>query len=108
MTQQNDLQQVLFSRSLGKRGLQGAALAFLLVMILVLTGPGLDENWVLIPISLVTIGGACGAIFYHVADYMRQQRGWSKIWINILCTLVYIAGLYLSLVYALSLVGLWD
>jgi len=108
MTQLTELTQVLFSKSLGKRGLQGAALAFLLVMILILTGPGLDGEWILVPISLVTIGGACGGVFFYLANHLRQQRGWSKIWVNLVCFFVYGVGLYLSLIYALSLVGLWD
>ena len=108
MTQQDQLQQEVFSKTLLKRMLQGAAFALLLVMIIILTGPGLDEDWVLVPISFVTAGGALGGLFYHVADYVRLQRNWSKVWINILCVIVYLIGLYLSLILALDRVGLWD
>jgi len=108
MTQQSDFMQVLFSRMLVKRALQGAALALVLVSILIVAGPGMDESWVLVPMSLVTFGGACGGVFFHLAHTIRQLRNWSKAWINFLCLLVYIAGLYFSLVYALSLTGHWD
>jgi hypothetical protein len=65
-------------------------------------------KWVFLPMLTVSIAGACGGAFYYLADYFRIQNGWNKLLVNIVSLLCYVAGLWLSLVFALSLVGLWD
>jgi hypothetical protein len=107
MTRQNELMQLIYSKLLWKRALIGAVIALVLVNIYV-AGFGKYGAWIFWPISTVTVGGACGGIFYHLMDYVRQYGGWKKAAANILSVLVYILGLWLSLVAGLSQVGYWD
>jgi hypothetical protein len=109
MTWQNELQRGLNSRFLLIRALQGAGIALVLLMIFLLLPKNIVYgSWVLWPMLTVAIGGACGGIFYHLTGFLRSQGGWIKVAVIILCVLVYIVGLWLSLVYGLSVVGLWD
>jgi hypothetical protein len=105
----NELQRILLSRSLGKRSLQGAGLALLLLIILLsVLGASDDGFWIFLVMTSVTIGGASGGAFYHLLDQLVKPSGWKKLFFNIACGIIYFTGLWLSLVYALSLVGLWD
>ena len=106
MIKQNEINQILQSKYLIKRALLGAGMA--LVMVSLFLVRELDEMWSLLPVTAVTLAGAFGGVFYHIADHLRQQKGWNKILINIFCALVYLAALYMSLVLALAITGHWD
>jgi hypothetical protein len=111
MTWQSELQQILQSKTLIKRALQGAGIALILICIFILgaaTANAEFGSWVVWPILAVTAGGAGGGIFYCLMDLLRTQGGWKKALANIASILVYIAALYCSLILALSALGLWD
>jgi len=76
MTWQNEIQHHLFSKTLLKRALQGAGIAFVLISIFIigaLTAEAKSGSWVFIPIVAVTIGGAFGGAFYCIMDLFRHQ-----------------------------------
>lgn len=111
MTWQNEIQQLLFSKTLIKRALQGAGIAFVLIAVFILGTLAADAKagtWLLIPIAAVTAGGALGGAFYCMMDLFRHQGGWKKIAVNIISVLVYFLTLYLSLILALNAMGLWN
>lgn len=111
MNFQSELLTVLRSKTLIKRALQGAALAFLLMsifLIVVKKGRVDFEPWEFLALASVTVGGACGGIFYNVMDIFRIQGGRKRLLANIVSVLVYIVGLYLSLVLSLNATGQWD
>src|SRR5688572_5255781 len=110
MNLQSELLTILRSKVLIKRALQGAGIAFLLMCIfLVVARKGkMDlEPWEFLAVASVTIGGACGGIFYNVMDIFRIQGGWKRKMANVISVLVYIVGLYLSLVLSLNATGQW-
>lgn len=114
MTAHNQLRLLLDVNVLGKRMAQGAGIAFVLLVLFFTVvfftsknSIGLG-NKIFVPIMSVTVGGACGGLFYYLMGYVRMYGGWKKVFANITSLLVYIIGLWLSLVYGLSLIGLWN
>ena len=111
MTWQNELQHILFSKTLIKRALQGAVIALVLITVFILgalTANGNTGNWVFLPIAAVTVGGAFGGAFYCFMGLFRNQGGWKKVLADVASVLVYFIILYMSLILALSALGLWD
>lgn len=111
MTWQTELQNSLFSKFLLKRSLQGAGIAFVLISIFLLgaaTGNMHAGTWILVPLTVVPVGGAFGGAFYSIMDLLRNHGGWKKALANVSSVLVYFIILYLSLVLALFAVGLWN
>jgi hypothetical protein len=111
MTLQNELQNILRSKTLIKRALQGAGIGFILIFIFISIarkGNMNLESWELLAVASVTLGGAFGGVFYNVMDIFRIQGGWKKVLANVASVLVYIVTLYLSLVLSLNATGQWD
>ena len=110
MTQQNKLWDIIVSPALWKRALQGAGLGLLLLIIFMsAVGVITDGPWVCMPMVTVLIGGAGGGAFFHLMhNIWHLDNLWKKVLVNTICFVVYIVSLWLSLVFALSLVGLWD
>jgi membrane associated rhomboid family serine protease len=110
MTLQNDLLQLLRSRTLITRALQGAGLGLLLITIFILGALAANVNagtWMFLPMTVVTIAGAFGGVFYCVMGLLRKEGGWKKHIANVVSVLVYFIILYFSLILGLSVVGLW-
>lgn len=113
MTGHNQLQPDFFHpANLAKHTFRGAALAFGLVSlwivsILIAGATSIGASF-LVPLGMATIGGSCGGVFYSFMDYLRYQAGWKKTMANVVSVMVYVVGVYLSLVLGLSMVGEWD
>lgn len=110
MTLQNDLLQLLRSRTLITRALQGAGLGLLFITIFILGALAANVNagtWMFLPMAVVTVAGAFGGIFYCLMDLLRKEGGWKKLLANVTSVLVYFVILYFSLILGLSVVGLW-
>ncbi len=109
MTRQSELLQLIFTRTLWKRALAGAGIGLLMVLILLtIVGAINDGSWIFVPMLTVAISGACGGAFYHVVSVLRIEEGWKRVLAYALSAVVFLIGLWLGLVYGLSLVGLWD
>lgn len=124
MTTNNQYQ--LHTFSFGRTVLFGAGLGFILVssflsLMYFLTDGGLGLGaMVVLPLSTVTIGGAftslrsmiaalgVGGVFFYLMDFVRQHGTGAKVLANIISALVYFAGLWISLVFALAITGHWD
>jgi hypothetical protein len=104
--------QNIHRASLFMRALQGGFLSFSLLGIFLLTmillGRETFDPLFLIPLGTIAIGGACGGIFFYLMDYVRQYGGWKKVVANILCVPVYFVAMWMSLVFGLAQIGLWD
>jgi hypothetical protein len=114
MNAQHQLLQHYNFFDLAKRALLGAIIAFTLLGLFVLNNqvssddPIHLESYLLVPFLFISIGGACGGTFYYLMEPVRKKGMVQKVMINILCFLVYVVGLWMSLVFGLSLVGLWN
>jgi hypothetical protein len=113
MTTPHEIPQNLRPDSIGKRALQGAGVAFTLVAafltFLLVVGEDMAMGlWILPPVLIPALGGALGgAVFYLMHQYLPLE-GWKKPAANLLFGLVFIAGLWMSMVLGLAIVGLWD
>ncbi|HYC28067.1 MAG TPA: hypothetical protein VEB42_04610 [Chitinophagaceae bacterium] len=108
MTQQNDLQQLLYSRFLGIRLMVGATIPVTLLNLFLLIKGIKYEDYVFVPMTTVAIGGALGAISFHVLDYMRTRGSWNKAVVYTAGVIMYALAVWVSLVGGLSVIGLWD
>jgi hypothetical protein len=107
MTQRNESQtQPIHTASLGKRMLQGAGIALILITIFLFGAgepdPGWPRLWMLRPLVIVPLAGAMGGVFYYYMDHLRYQGGWKKALAIILSLMVYIIGLWLGTVLGLD------
>lgn len=92
-----------------RRALQGAALAVVLLIAFLTAAGAIDKGtWVFTPAATVAVGGACGGGFYYVMNHLRRHTGCNRALVNVFCLAVYAVGLWLSLIFGLSLVGLWN
>ena len=90
-----------------KRALSGAGIALLLLAVILLI-VGEIESWLYIPIITTSIGGACSGLFYYlVHDFFSKDYKYGKL-IKVFCGICFIIIFWLSLVFALAQVGLWD
>ena len=107
MTHGNDLTTPqIHPASLGKRMLQGAGVALILISLFLLSADQADPSWprlwMLRPLIIVPLAGATGGVFYYFMDLLRYQGGSKKILANILSLVVYIIGLWLGTVLGLD------
>ena len=107
MTQQNDLQQLLYSRFLGIRLLVGATIPVTLLNIFLLLQGITYKDYVFVPMTTIAIGGALGAMSFHVLDYIRSCGGWNKAIVYAASIVMYILAVWISLVGGLAVIGLW-
>jgi hypothetical protein len=107
MTGENQLQRNTHAASIGKRALQGATIAVILLTVFFLGAEARPEVRLLLPMGAVAISGACNGVFYYLMDRMRQQGSWQKLVANVICVVVFFFSTWLSLVFALAMVGLW-
>src|SRR5688572_18541859 len=108
MTWQNELQQIIRSKSLFRRALQGAAIAFILinVFVYIVQKVKMDyHTWEYLAIASVTAGGFFGGIFYSLMDILRIQGGRKKIIANIISVIAFLVICYLSLILSLNATG---
>jgi hypothetical protein len=107
MTQKNNPEAPsIHSASLGKRMFIGAAIALSLITCFLLSAgtpdPAWGKFWMIRPLIIVPLAGACGGMFYHLMDTFRYQGGWKKIAANVLSIVVFIIGLWVGTVLGLN------
>ncbi|HEV7350455.1 potassium transporter KefB [Telluribacter sp.] len=102
----NPRNRLIHPKSLGTRALQGAGIAFILLILFFTIGgdinPG-SKAWILLPLITVTIGGAAGGIIYYLLDSLRYQGGRKKYLANLLSLLAYI--LFVMVTFVLGMNG---
>ena len=118
MTSQNVFQHSLYNKSLSRRALQGAGIAFVLVIIFlsiifpiggVLAGKNFWQGiWQFLPLVTAAVGGALGGMVYYLMVEVLYQDGWKKVLATVFSILVYIVLVWLSLVAGFSATGQWD
>ena len=104
ITERNPI-TVYHGASLGKRMLQGAAIALVLISLFVIPVEGRPEwgrFWMIRPLMIVPVAGALGGVFYYFMDEFRTQGAGLKLFVNFLSLLVYIIGLWLGTVLGLD------
>ena len=118
MNARNELQHSLSNNSLGKRAMQGAGIAAVLVIVFlsiifpiggVLNGKNFWQGiWQFFPLVTATVGGALGGIIYYLIVKTSYPDRWKKILATIVCLLIYVLLVWLSLIAGFSATGQWD
>ena len=92
--------------SYGKRMLQGAGIAFLLISIFLYgvkdPNPLWPKYWMAKPLIIVPVAGAIGGLFYHFMGHLRNQDGWKKWLANVASLIGYLIALWLGTVLGLN------
>ncbi|MBW3546507.1 MAG: potassium transporter KefB [Bacteroidetes bacterium] len=113
MTQQNKLQnQPIHAASMGKRMLQGAGIALILILMFLFSvggepDPSWSKFWIIKPLLMVPLAGALGGVFYYFMDYLRSQGGWVKIMAIIMSLIGYVVLVWIGTVLGLN-GTMWD
>jgi hypothetical protein len=103
--QSNSTTQTIHTALLRKRMLQGAAIALIPITVFLLNArpdPDWSTLWMIRPLVIVPAAGAMGGLFYCIMSPLRGQGGWERIYVNILCLIVYVVGLWLGMVLGLD------
>jgi hypothetical protein len=106
MAQENNLTKPVHSASLGKRMLQGAVPALILIIAFLATAgepdPEWGKFWRIQPLALVTFAGAMGGLCYYFLDHLRYQGGLKKVLAYILSFIIYLFSLWMGIVLGLN------
>ena len=118
MPSQNEIQHTLHNNSLGRRAMQGAGIAAVLVItflsIIFFIGDVLNGKnfwqaaWEFFPLVTATAGGALGGVIYYLVVKPWNTGGWKKILATIVCIVIYVVLVWLSLIAGFSATGQWD
>jgi hypothetical protein len=112
MTQRTNLTiPILHPASVGKRMVQGAGIALILITLFLLPvsepNPAWGKLWMIKPLLIVPVAGAIGGIIYYLLDHLRYQGGWKKAMAYPLSLIGYIIVVWLGTVLGLD-GTLWD
>ncbi|QHV95294.1 potassium transporter KefB [Spirosoma endbachense] len=107
MTQRTKLTTpTIHSASVGKRMIQGAAIALILIALFLLPvsepDPAWGKLWMIKPLLIVPVAGAIGGAIYYLLDHLRYQGGWKKTLAYPLSLIGYIIVLWLGTVLGLN------
>lgn len=107
MTQSNNLtRQPIDLAKMGKRMLIGAAIAFVLISAFLIKAPAGDPSWskfwMLRPLVITTVAGACGGAFFYIMDHFSYRGGWIKVLAIFIGAFGYVIALWLGSVLGLA------
>ncbi|HEY1022965.1 MAG TPA: hypothetical protein VGE06_11665 [Flavisolibacter sp.] len=106
MTPQNTTSAPIHSAPVGKRMLQGAGIALLLIAVFLYgagePNPEWPKLWFVKPLLIVPIAGAMGGVFYYFMDHLRYQGGWIRVLAVLLSLFGYVIALWLGTVLGLN------
>jgi len=102
----------------GRRALQGAGIAFLLVLVFLTiifsTGSAMNGKtflqglWEFFPLTTASVGGAAGGVMYYLVVQAWSPAGWKKTIAVIIGILMYLVVVWISLVAGFAATGQWD
>ncbi|WP_425639615.1 hypothetical protein ACPUEN_08270 [Algoriphagus yeomjeoni] len=96
------------AKSAAVAGLIGAGIPFSWLMFLILVKSEDFETWMMVPLTFIPLGGLFGGLFFYLMGFIWFPSGRRKLAAIIFSTVVYFIGIWLTAVFAFSLVGLWD
>jgi hypothetical protein len=107
MTHRNELQQQpVHAASAGRRMLQGAGIALIVITAFLISAGEVDlawpKLWIIKPLIIVPLAGALGGLFNYNMDPLRQQGGWRMVLAIALSLIVYLVVLWLGVVLGLN------
>ncbi|MEN2280989.1 hypothetical protein AAGF08_02550 [Algoriphagus sp. SE2] len=89
-------------------GMIGVSIPFSWLMFLILVKSEIFESWMWVPLTFIPLGGVFGGLFFYLMGFVWFPSGGKKLGATLFSTLVYFVAIWLSAVFAFSLVGLWE
>jgi hypothetical protein len=108
MNKPNDFFQGQSVKSLVLPALLGALAPFALLLFIVLTKEDHLETWMLVPLTIIPLGGALGGVSFYLMGFVWFPFGKQKLIAIIFSTIFYFVVLWLSAVLAFNYTGQWD
>ncbi len=108
MNKPNDFLQGQPLKNLGLPPLLGAFPPLAVLLFIVLTKEDVFEPWMLVPLTIIPLGGACGGAFFYLMGFVWFPVGSKKLIAVIFSTILYFVALWLSAVIAFNYTGHWD
>ena len=103
--------QPIHSASIGKRMVQGAGIALILIAFFLFKSgepnPEWGKFWMIKPLIMVPLAGAMGGVFYYFMDHLGYQGGWKKAVAIIVSLIGYVIALWIGTVLGLN-GTMWD
>jgi hypothetical protein len=90
-----------------RTALIGAGIAYVLITLFLFVpsvhaNPSWPKFWMVRPLVLVPLAGAIGGIFFCFMNILGKQNSWNMFFVNLLCIIVFIVGLWLGTVLGLD------
>lgn len=108
MNNPNDFLQGQPLKKLTLPAILGAIAPFSLLLFIILTKEDQLEPWMLVPLTIIPLGGACGGIFFYLMGFVWFPRGKQKLIAVIFSTILYFVAIWMSAVIAFNFTGHWD
>jgi hypothetical protein len=86
----------------------GAVFPLSYILLIIFFKEDLFEKWMLMPLMLIPLGGAIGAIFFYLMGFHWFPNGRKKLLAILFSTMIYFICLWLSAVLAFNFTGHWD
>ncbi len=106
MTEQKQLEDVLFSKPMIKRAILGGAIALTLITVFLLgvdnPDPAWPKYWKIRPLVVVTIAGAAGGAFYYLMSQLGKEGTWKRIFTTLLGMIGYVVAIWMGSVLGLD------
>jgi hypothetical protein len=94
-------------RALLRASLIGWAIGFLVISFFVFgvdsPNPDWSRYWMIRPLIITPLAGACGGAVFYFMNHLRRHYGWNVILVNVICFVIAFIGLWMGIV--LGLVG---
>lgn len=108
MNKPNDFFHGQSVKNLSLPAILGALAPFSLLLFIVLTKEDVFESWMLVPLTIIPLGGAFGGVFFYLMGFVWFPFGKLKLIAIIFSTIFYFVALWLSAVIAFNFTGHWD
>lgn len=108
MNKPNDFFKGPVVKSLGLPALLGAFAPLALLLFIILTKEDVFESWMLVPLTLIPLGGAVGGVIFYLMGFVWFPFGKQKLIAIILSTIFYFVALWMAAVLAFNFTGRFD
>lgn len=88
--------------------LLGKIVPLALLLFLIIADKESFQLWMLVPLTIIPMGGALGGIFFYLMGFVWFPSGNQKLIAVIFSIILYFVAIWISSVLAFSVTGHWD
>lgn len=105
MNSLKDFHQENSIKKLGLPALLGGFTPLSLLLFIIITKEEMIEQWMLVPLILIPLGGALGGMFFYLMGFRWFPKGNQKLIAIIISTILYFVAIWISAVLAFNFTG---